>query len=181
MLISVIGAAAVNEVLHLKGGTSRRFRVISVITAIIVPIGFYLLGAGALMPFFLILILVIGIASVLTDIHSGHQGLLVTLFAFSLIIVPFSTLVLVRQTLGAMIIFMIFSGVWISDSAAFFVGRKIGRNKLAPDKSPNKSIEGAVGSLLGGIIWFAVVGHWLLTDFPGRINSSWEELSGCSA
>jgi phosphatidate cytidylyltransferase len=38
-----------------------------------------------------------------------------------------------------------------SDSAAFFMGKAIGRHKLAPSISPNKTWEGTVGGLLGAV------------------------------
>ena len=38
--------------------------------------------------------------------------------------------------------------VWISDSAAYFVGRRFGRRKLAPVISPGKTWEGVGGALL---------------------------------
>lgn len=37
---------------------------------------------------------------------------------------------------------------WLSDTAAYLVGRSVGRNKLIPRVSPNKTIEGAVGGLV---------------------------------
>jgi phosphatidate cytidylyltransferase len=37
---------------------------------------------------------------------------------------------------------------WVCDSSAFFVGRAIGRTRLAPVISPNKSVEGALAGLV---------------------------------
>jgi phosphatidate cytidylyltransferase len=41
---------------------------------------------------------------------------------------------------------------WVCDSSAYFVGRAIGRTRLAPSVSPNKSVEGAVAGLVGAAI-----------------------------
>jgi phosphatidate cytidylyltransferase len=41
---------------------------------------------------------------------------------------------------------------WASDTTAFFIGRKLGRHKLAPNISPGKTWEGATGGILGAII-----------------------------
>lgn len=40
---------------------------------------------------------------------------------------------------------------WVGDIAAYYVGRAIGRHKLAPRISPGKSWEGAIASLLGAM------------------------------
>ncbi|MDR1961275.1 MAG: phosphatidate cytidylyltransferase [Gracilibacteraceae bacterium] len=34
--------------------------------------------------------------------------------------------------------------VWLTDSSAYFIGSAVGRHKLAPSVSPNKSVEGAL-------------------------------------
>jgi phosphatidate cytidylyltransferase len=42
--------------------------------------------------------------------------------------------------------------VWAGDIVALYVGRNLGRHKLAPSLSPNKTWEGAVGSVLGSVL-----------------------------
>ncbi len=41
---------------------------------------------------------------------------------------------------------------WASDSTAFFIGRKLGRHKLALKISPGKTWEGAIGGIFGAVI-----------------------------
>lgn len=48
--------------------------------------------------------------------------------------------------------------VWITDSGAYLIGRKIGKHKLAPHISPNKTIEGSLGGTLSAVI---IVGFYL--------------------
>lgn len=53
----------------------------------------------------------------------------------------------------AYIIFALFI-VWFTDSGAYFTGRKIGKRKLWPEISPNKTVEG----FIGGIVWAIGIG-----------------------
>ncbi|HWZ31685.1 MAG TPA: phosphatidate cytidylyltransferase [Bryobacteraceae bacterium] len=53
---------------------------------------------------------------------------------------------------------------WVGDTAALYVGRALGRHKLAPQVSPAKTWEGAVGSLIGGIAGGLVYAHYLIPD-----------------
>ncbi|NLC79305.1 MAG: phosphatidate cytidylyltransferase [Ruminococcaceae bacterium] len=38
---------------------------------------------------------------------------------------------------------------WIGDTCAFFTGRAFGKRKLCPEISPNKTVAGAIGSIVG--------------------------------
>lgn len=53
---------------------------------------------------------------------------------------------------GKQWIFLLLIAVMACDSMAYFVGRKFGRRKLYPVVSPNKSVEGAIGGVLGSVI-----------------------------
>lgn len=48
--------------------------------------------------------------------------------------------------------------VWITDSGAYLIGRKLGKHKLAPHVSPNKTWEGSVGGTLSAVV---IVGLYL--------------------
>jgi phosphatidate cytidylyltransferase len=51
---------------------------------------------------------------------------------------------------------------WVGDIAALYVGRLLGRHKLAPHVSPHKSWEGSVASTLASVIYGALyLPRWL--------------------
>jgi phosphatidate cytidylyltransferase len=52
---------------------------------------------------------------------------------------------------GRLVVFAILLTVFADDTAAFFVGRAIGRHRLAPAISPGKSWEGFVAGTIAGI------------------------------
>lgn len=43
-------------------------------------------------------------------------------------------------------------GTWVADSGAYVFGKTLGRHKLSPRLSPNKTVEGYIGSLVTGIL-----------------------------
>lgn len=47
--------------------------------------------------------------------------------------------------------FAAFAMPLVGDTFAYFVGRAIGKHKLCPELSPNKTVEGSVAGLLGGV------------------------------
>ncbi|MED3850417.1 phosphatidate cytidylyltransferase [Priestia megaterium] len=58
----------------------------------------------------------------------------------------------VRQEFGLVYLFFAFLIIWATDSGAYFIGRAMGKRKLWPEISPNKTIEGFVGGVVCAII-----------------------------
>jgi phosphatidate cytidylyltransferase len=56
------------------------------------------------------------------------------------------------EALGMEYIFLLYTSVWLADGGALYIGTYMGKNKLYPSVSPNKTWEGAFGSLLGGVL-----------------------------
>jgi phosphatidate cytidylyltransferase len=52
---------------------------------------------------------------------------------------------------------LVLAVAWIADTAAYFVGRRWGRRKLAPTISPGKTWEGAVGGLAGALAYAMIL------------------------
>ena len=48
-------------------------------------------------------------------------------------------------------------GVWAYDTAAYFVGRRFGRNHFIPHISPGKTVEGTAGGLVAVVVLSAVL------------------------
>jgi len=65
---------------------------------------------------------------------------------------------------GAWCLVLLLTIVMTSDTLAFFSGHALGRHRLAPSLSPGKTVEGALGGLVGGVVGaFAVRSLGLLS------------------
>jgi phosphatidate cytidylyltransferase len=71
---------------------------------------------------------------------------------------PYFALLRNRPGGTGMLLMVILMAV-VSDSGAYFVGRYMGKTKLAPNVSPNKTVEGAVGGLIATMLAGLVLFH----------------------
>jgi phosphatidate cytidylyltransferase len=67
---------------------------------------------------------------------------------------------------GARWMVLVMTISWFGDTAAYFSGRALGRNKLYELISPKKTVEGAVGGLLGSALAALLASFWYLPSLP---------------
>jgi phosphatidate cytidylyltransferase len=90
----------------------------------------------------------------------------VTLLGIVWIGIPLAHAVFLRDlpNHGAALLIDVLVGTFVTDTAAYATGRMFGSHKLAPNLSPNKSVEGLVGGFVIGTMgfWFAgLYQNWL--------------------
>jgi phosphatidate cytidylyltransferase len=86
-------------------------------------------------------------------------SLAITVFGLAWIAIPFAHAVLLRELPlhGGALLVDVLVGTFLTDTCAYFGGRLFGRHPLAPELSPNKTVEGLALGICGGTFafWFA--------------------------
>lgn len=92
---------------------------------------------------------------------------------FGLVYIPYflSHIIYIHSLdFGRFYVWLVFIGAFVSDSCAYFVGSYLGKHKLCPNISPKKTIEGAIGGVIGGGLSFVVYGIIVNVFFSSYLN-----------
>lgn len=122
------------------------------------------LGAGLLLAVLALVVVRLrsaGIQGAIKEITTGIFVLIVPAWLLA------HTVFFLNDTGGRLALLFLLLVVWMCDSAAFYVGSAIGRRKLAPEISPNKTVEGFLAGLVSSLpvavlFWFVAPGNWTL-------------------
>ena len=88
-----------------------------------------------------------------------------------LVLVPTWLALVELRNLGPLLLLLLMSVAWISDTAAYFAGRRFGRHKLAPSISPGKTWEGVLGAVLAVSLYAALWSLVWQAHFPHALKS----------
>ncbi len=79
---------------------------------------------------------------------------------------PIGALVSIRESHGAPALFLLMLTIAVSDTSQYYTGRLFGKRPLAPQISPKKTVEGAIGGFVAGALLLVIAGRWWLPDMP---------------
>ncbi len=168
--MAFLAAIAVVEMLKCVGCKSKAVFVTAFVTAGGMPVCARLLESRASALYLLCGAMFILLMEIFTLSVFSHGKFDITdactCFAMSVYIVAsFTCIVLLRDSkFGSTLYLTAFLGPWISDSAAYFCGRALGRHKLIPDVSPKKTVEGSVGGIFFTGVAFLIYGVFSMMD-----------------
>jgi phosphatidate cytidylyltransferase len=114
---------------------------------------------------FIIFIGILFLFSAIIFAHKKFNIVDIALTVFGVLYIPFlfSFIILVRDLkYGIFLIWLIFIGAFVTDTAAYFSGRYFGKTKLLPAISPKKTLEGSIGGILGTMAVTCLYGVYLL-------------------
>jgi phosphatidate cytidylyltransferase len=87
------------------------------------------------------------------DLSTAYPSAAASSFAFVYAALPLAFLVQLRQQpSGAIFIIYVLLVVWAGDIFAYFIGKSLGKNLLAPRISPKKTWEGAIASVAASVL-----------------------------
>lgn len=162
VMFSLLSMIAVHEVLWSTGFVKHaRISGYSIVFAGLVP--FWVYFGGHAKPFlcgvlcYVTLVFIEALASHFTVTLEKMGGAF-----FFTIMIPYFLSSFLRinaiEDLGHYYILLPLVAAFLSDACALFAGMAFGKHKLAPELSPKKTVEGAVGGFLGAIVFCCVYG-----------------------
>ena len=86
-----------------------------------------------------------------TLIYQNNKWLLRSA-AIPVLLTAWAALLILQNQNAEMLLYLILL-IAVADSSAYFAGRRFGKNKLAPQLSPGKTLEGVMGAMCGATIW----------------------------
>jgi phosphatidate cytidylyltransferase len=126
----------------------------------VIAVGLAIFGATALLATVPLLLLAAMLQPVLgADTQRGMRDLAFGALGFAYIplLLSFGVLMVRDIPNGAALLFVTAAAASASDIGAYIVGKSFGRRPLAPALSPNKTVEGLVGNLVGAALAVAVL------------------------
>jgi phosphatidate cytidylyltransferase len=156
MLLTVLAIVGVHEYSQLRPALVRADRAMMVAWAAVAVglLAFTPAGVAELFTAMAVAAIVFPLLS--QDVRNGGRRIGDQLMGFALVVLPMMTFHQIVIEWGGTTFFVVGLAVALGDVAAFVTGSTVGRRRLAPGISPNKTVAGAVGGLAGATLGVVV-------------------------
>lgn len=135
------------------------FKPIAVMGYFLLVVYYLLNNNFELMMYILVIITFILLIIPVINLKYTFIDVAVTLLGFMYSGILFSCVYLVNiKPAGEFLVWLIFIGSWLSDTAAYYSGKLFGKHKLCPKVSPKKTIEGSLGGMVGATLFSGIFG-----------------------
>jgi len=165
--VAALSVISVFELLWQTGIVrEKRLIWVPVLSAVVIPFMFYYrIFEQYLIPLIFAVTLALFIIWIFNYKKIDHLKVTATFFAGTVIPVFFSMAIMIFRMGynswnydGKYLILIPFIGAWMTDTGAYLTGKLFGKTKLMPELSPKKTVEGAIGGIIGSTLGMLVYG-----------------------
>lgn len=140
-----------------------RMLVYAAVCAFLIPFGTAFLDSGLVYATVLFLLFAVMFCELMLSFRNEQpmdfETVALSLMAGGVMPILLSSVVsLALREHGSVYVLLPFVAAFSSDSGAYFAGTFLGKHKLTPRLSPNKTIEGSIGGFLSAIVLMLVYG-----------------------
>jgi CDP-diglyceride synthetase len=170
LLISIVGLFELYRVLKLE---KTIVAILGYLASFVYFIILYIQQDSYIFMFLVLFLIMLMGAYVFTFPRYNISNIMAAFFGVFYVVFMLSYIYKIRGLeSGEILVWLVFLSAWGCDTCAYCVGKLIGKHKLAPILSPKKSIEGAIGGVIGagllGYIYGTIFGNSVL----GMLNIS---------
>jgi len=159
----LLALLALRELFAMSEGLGlRNWKISGFAAGLVLVIGAYL-EQGRFLPIIFVLWLLFCLTLFVINFPKERvEDLAFNFLALNYVVLLFAHLVLLRNlSQGVYLTFLTLGLTWATDTGAYFAGRALGKHKLAPKVSPNKTVEGAIGGIALAVLTAVVIGRLL--------------------
>lgn len=180
LVLSIIGVVEILKVFKLANS---RLAIVGYCYTILYYIMIYIYKTEGILLFLIAMLLLLLMFYVFSYPKFSIKQVSIVFFSIIYVAIMFSFIYLIREKIpsGKYLVWLVFITSWGCDTCAYCVGMLFGKHKLSPILSPKKTIEGAIGGIIGSSLLGILYTYIILNHINNSINFSYIQIAlSCS-